>query len=130
MKNIAACCCGQLTLIFEGEITKTSICHCFQCQKRSGSVFAVQTRLETKKILTQGESTVFKRKGEEGAVTLHFCPKCGSTVFWELDGLPGSTIVSIGSFANPQLPSPTFSVYKARKHHWVEIPSTVTDDWD
>ena len=130
MKNLASCCCGQLTLTYDGEITKTSMCHCYQCQKRTGSVFGVQTRVETKRISTQGESTIFKRKGEEGVVTFNFCPKCGSTVFYELDGMPGSTIVPVGAFANPQLPSPTFSVYKARKHHWVSIPASVTDDWD
>lgn len=129
MKNVASCCCGQLILTYDGEITKTSMCHCFQCQKRTGSVFAVQTRLETKKVSIQGESTVFSRKGE-GIVTFHFCPKCGSTVFYELDGMPGSTIVPVGAFANPKLASPTFSVYKARKHNWVEIPASVTDDWD
>lgn len=130
MQNRASCCCGQLTLTYEGEVSKTAMCHCFQCQKRTGSVFGVQTRLETKKVKTQGQFSVFKRRGEEGFVTFNFCPSCGSTVFYEVDGMPGSTIVPIGVFANPKLPSPTFSVYKDRKHHWVEIPASVTEDWD
>lgn len=127
MKNLASCCCGQLKLTYEGKITKTSICHCFECQKRTGSTFGVQTRLETKKVSIDGNATVFQRKGDEGVVTFHFCPKCGSTVYWELDGLPGSTIVAVGSFMNPKLPSPTFMVYGNRKHEWITMPESAVE---
>jgi hypothetical protein len=131
MTQEASCCCGKLKLTYEGEITKTSMCHCFQCQMRTGSVFGVQSRLLKSKAKINGQSTKFERVGDEGGViTFHFCPTCGSTVFWEYDDVPDALIVAIGSFTNPNLPAPTFSVYKVRKHHWVEIPRTVTEDWD
>ena len=131
MKHKASCTCGQLSITYDGEFTKTSMCHCFDCQKRTGSVFGVQTRVDAVKTSVTGKSTVFKRKGDEGGVgTFHFCPICGSTVFWEITALPGTTYIATGAFANPQLPAPTVSVYKARKHYWVEIPTSITDDWD
>lgn len=133
MKHTAACSCGQLKLIYDGEIKKTSICHCFECQKKTGSVFAVHTRLEKDKAVITGQSTEYVRVGDEGGkIRLHFCPICGSTVFHyiDVDGFRDSVIVAVGAFANPELPAPTFSVYKARKHHWVEIPASVTEDWD
>ncbi len=133
MKHVASCSCGQLKLTCEGEIKKTSMCHCFECQKRTGSVFGAQTRLEKDKTVIEGQSTEYIRTGDEGSkIRLHFCPTCGSTVFWyiEAEGFSQSVCVALGAFANPTLPAPTFSVYKARKHHWVEIPASVTDDWD
>lgn len=133
MKNQTSCSCGQLKLIYEGEIKKTSICHCFECQKRTGSVFGFQTRLEKNKSTIEGKSTEFIRIGDEGGkIRLHFCPLCGSTVFWYIDveGFTDSIVVALGGFANPDLPAPTFSVYKARKHHWFEIPLSVTENWD
>lgn len=131
MEHKASCSCGQLSLTYSDEIKRTSICHCLECQKRTGSVFGVQTRLDGSKTATRGRYTEFQRTGDDGGkVTFRFCPQCGATVFWEIDTLPGSVIVAAGAFANPNLPAPTFSVYKARKHHWVDIPSSVTDDWD
>jgi hypothetical protein len=128
MKHQAFCSCGQLSLTYNGEITKTSICHCFECQKRTGSTFGVQTRLEKKDISTQGSSTVYQRTGDSGGVaSFHLCPKCGSTVFWEIDKLPGSIIVAIGAFTNSELPSPTFMVYGNRKHHWVKLPESAVE---
>lgn len=127
MKHHASCSCGQLFVDYDGEITRTSICHCFECQKRTGSAFGIQIRFETERLSIHGESTVFTRKGDEGVVTFHFCPKCGSTLFWELDGMPGSTIVAAGSFTNPELPSPTFMVYGNRMHHWIKMPETAIE---
>ena len=131
MKQNAGCSCGQLSISYDGQVAKTSICHCLECQKRTGSVFGVQSRLDRTKISAEGISTIFRRTGDDGGIaTFHFCPTCGSTVFWEIDQMPGSVIVAAGAFADPKLPAPTFSVYKARKHHWVEIPSSVVDDLD
>jgi hypothetical protein len=62
--------------------------------------------------------------------SFHFCPTCGSTVFWELDGLPGSTINAAGSLTNPALPSPTFMVYGNRKHEWGQVPESAVEYFD
>lgn len=131
MSHKASCSCGQLAITYDGEIARTSMCHCLECQKRTGSVFGIQTRIEKAKTTITGDTTVFQRTGDGGSIgTFYFCPKCGSTVFWENDQMPGSVIIAIGGFADPTLPAPVFSVYKDRKHHWVEIPKSVIDDLD
>jgi len=133
MEHVASCSCGQLELNYNGEIRKTSLCHCLECQKRTGSAFGYQARFEKNKVSIRGSSTEYVRVGDAGGrIRFHFCPQCGSTVFWYIDveGFFESIIVALGAFADPTLPEPTFSVYKARKHSWVEIPKSVTDDWD
>lgn len=72
MKHEATCCCGQLKVIYEGEITKTGICHCLQCQKRTGSAFGVQTRLEKSKVTISGDSTVYQRSGDEPEIAWQY----------------------------------------------------------
>ncbi|MGZ5279617.1 MAG: GFA family protein, partial [Pseudobdellovibrionaceae bacterium] len=107
MIHNASCCCGQLKLKYDGEITKTTVCHCLQCQKRTGSVFGVQTAIKKAQVVITGDSTVFQRTGEEGAViSFHFCPKCGSTVYYEGPWLKDAIAVPIGAFGNPGLPTP------------------------
>ena len=127
--HTATCCCGQLRVTVQGELASASICHCFQCQKRTGSAFGVQARFPQNQVTIEGDSTAFVRHGE-GEVTLHFCPTCGSTVYWLLDGLPDSVCIAVGAFANPDFPAPTFSVYEDRQHPWVQLPGSVTTHWD
>ncbi|MGZ3708900.1 MAG: GFA family protein [Bdellovibrionota bacterium] len=131
MIHRASCICGQLSLSYDGEIKRTSICHCFACQRRTGSVFGVQTRLDRTKVKIEGRATKYDRPTDEGdAVHFSFCPVCGSNLFWEVDDLPESIIVGVGAFNDTNLPSPVFSVYENRKHHWVELPKSVQERWD
>ncbi|MEM7608196.1 MAG: GFA family protein [Myxococcota bacterium] len=80
--------------------------------------------------IISGRSTAYERKAE-GVVTLHFCPVCGSTVYWTLDGLPDDVVIAAGAFAGVSTPPPpTFSVYEARMHPWVILPDSVTTHWE
>ena len=131
MKHNASCCCGQLTLTYDGELPSSSICHCFACQQRTGSVFGSQAGFDRTKVTTLGDFTKYVRTGDSGGTaTFHFCPKCGSTVFWRVSGMPEKVIIAVGAFANSEFPAPTFSVYEDRQHPWVELPESVTVHWD
>ena len=122
--RLASCCCGQLTARVTGEPVRVSICHCLACQRRSGSVFAEQARFHRADVTTSGASTVFIRTGDEGTrAHFHFCPTCGSTVFYEMEALPEFIAIPVGVFADPTFPAPKVSVYESRKHAWVVPPA-------
>jgi tetratricopeptide (TPR) repeat protein len=55
----------------------------------------------------------------------HFCPDCGSQVFYTEPSEPDLVVVSVGSFADPSFPPPTESGYDSRRHHWVALPDSI-----
>jgi tetratricopeptide (TPR) repeat protein len=55
----------------------------------------------------------------------HFCPDCGSQVFYTEPSEPDLVVVSGGSFADPSFPAPTESGYDSRRHAWVELPESI-----
>lgn len=117
--RVASCSCGQLRLTCEGEPARISICHCLECQKRTGSVFATQARFAQANVTVEGRSAQWSRVGDSGgSATFHFCPVCGSTVYWEATGVPGFFSVAAGMFADPAFPPPHVSVYEERQHPW------------
>ena len=119
----ASCCCGQLSVTCRGEPVRISICHCLECQRRTGSVFGAQARFHTSDVTIEGRSTTFSRVGDEGnRANFHFCPECGTTVYYLFEDMPEFTAVTVGAFADPSFPTPTFSVYEDRKHAWVVVP--------
>ena len=104
----AACSCGQLHLTIEGEPSRISMCHCLECQRRTGAVISNQARFRREQVTFAGKATAWMRTAESGnAITFHFCPTCGSTVYWEGEGFPGYVAVAIGSFADPNFPAPS-----------------------
>ena len=64
----------------------------------------------------------------------HFCPDCGSQVFYTEPTEPDLVVVSVGSFADPSFPPPTESGYDSRRHPWVGLPDSIqryaSELWD
>lgn len=120
----AACSCGQLHLDASGEHVRISMCHCLDCQRRTGSVFAAQARFPAANVSISGQSSTFVRPADSGnRITFHFCPNCGATVYYQINDLPEIIAVPVGAFADPSFPAPRVSVYEARRHSWVGIPA-------
>jgi hypothetical protein len=123
----ATCRCGQLKATVTGEPVRVSVCHCLNCKKRSGSAFAVQARWPTQDVRIDGESKSFVKVADSGnRGTFHFCPNCGSDVFYEIDGkfddkFNGLIAIPLGAFDDPYFLTPAFSVWEKRKHDWVDI---------
>ena len=122
--RFASCSCGQLTAEVSGEPVRISICHCLACQRRTGSVFGQQARFPRENVTISGVSTEYVRVGDEGSrIKFHFCPSCGSTVYYEPEGLDDFVTIPVGAFADPAFPPPRVSVYESRKHAWVVPPA-------
>jgi hypothetical protein len=102
------------------------MCHCLACQRRTGSVYGTQARFPREKVATNGRSTSFVRKADSGnTLTFHFCPHCGTTVFWTIDALPNLVAVAVGAFADPAFPAPRFSVFESLRHGWAMSPASL-----
>ena len=122
----ASCSCGQLTVVTAVDPIRVSVCHCLACQRRTGSVFGVQARFPRKSAQIKGSSTAFVRVGDSGkTITFHFCPACGSTVHYAIEGSEDIIAIPVGAFAVPNFPGPIRSVYDQRMHGWVGLPPNV-----
>ena len=129
----ASCNCGQLRVTVKGpDPERITLCHCNLCQKQSGSVFAVQARFPKEQVTIEGKSTAWKFPIVEGGGaklvtyrncastggTFHFCPVCGSTVYYTADADDSRIGVKVGAFADPTFPPPKISGFEAYRHPW------------
>jgi hypothetical protein len=124
----AACHCGQLRLAVEGEPFAVSICNCRACQRRTGSAFGMQAGYKKEQVYVSGRFNDYSRisdEADEKEHVFHFCPDCGSSVFYSEPTEPDLVVVSIGAFADPSFPPPTESGYDSRRHTWVGLPDSV-----
>jgi glyoxylase-like metal-dependent hydrolase (beta-lactamase superfamily II) len=124
----AACLCGQLRLEVEGDPFAISICHCLSCQRRTGSAFGMQAGFKADQVQVSGRFNDYSNISDESdrkEHILHFCPDCGSQVFYTEPVEEDLIVVSVGSFADPSFPPPTESGYDSRRHHWVQLPDSI-----
>lgn len=122
----AQCSCGALTLTLPEAPGFVVACHCLDCQRRTGAPFGVGAFYRVETVTVSGETKTFTRTAASGGrVHNHFCPNCGSTVFWEADKLPNMIGVAVGALADPEYPAPVRSVFERSKHGWVHIDGAV-----
>jgi hypothetical protein len=124
----AACHCGQLRLEVEGEPFAVSICNCLACQRRTGSAFGMQAAFKADQVQVLGRFNDYTRISDEAdrkPHAFHFCPECGSQVFYTESADADLVVVSVGSFADPSFPPPTESGYDSRRHPWVGLPDSI-----
>jgi hypothetical protein len=120
VSRTATCSCGQLGIVCEGEPVSVSLCHCLECQRRTGGPFGIAAFFPRAAVAATGRATDYVRPSDSGfPVTFHFCPECGSTVWWEPARKPDFVAVAPGAFADPAFPGPEKSVYGQNRHHWV-----------
>ncbi|MGF1756285.1 GFA family protein [Vibrio makurazakiensis] len=116
------CRCGEVSLVCKGEPSRTAVCHCFECQKRTGSVFGVQARFSADQVTLNGTTTTFSRIGDAGnEVSYQFCPNCGTTMLLQLSNATEFLVVPLGLFKERDFPTPSFSIYEERAHGWVRF---------
>jgi hypothetical protein len=135
----ASCNCGQLRVICKGpDPDRVVMCNCYLCQKQTGSPFSLQARFPNEQVTIEGKSTAWRFPiegatpvtyrtcaGTDGitnsaadVVTSHFCPVCGSTVYYFRASDPARTGVKVGAFADPTFPPPMGSGFEEYRHPW------------
>ena len=106
------------------------MCHCLECQKRTGSVFSVQARWPADRVTIEGRAHEWVRVGDEGSAgKFRFCPTCSAIVYWDSDAISGMITIPVGAFADPSFPPPAVSVYGERRHPWTKMPGVTMEEW-
>jgi hypothetical protein len=123
----ATCSCGQLEVATEGEPLLVYVCHCLDCQRRTGSVLSSGARFLREQVQIRGRSREFQRVSDRGeGRTYRFCPDCGSTVYWTWASAADEAInVAVGAFADPDFPPPVASFNERRSRPWLDLTGQI-----
>ncbi|MCH9730490.1 MAG: GFA family protein [Actinomycetia bacterium] len=127
----ASCRCGKLSVTYAGpDPERITVCHCNSCQLRTGTVFSVQARFPRAMAKIEGKSTKWAvprdteaQACDSGGATYHFCPACGSTVYWDISTAPDVIGVAIGTLTDAKFPPPKISGFESYGHPWAMKPA-------
>jgi hypothetical protein len=118
-KYEGGCECGSVRYRMNDEPIFVNCCHCRQCQKISGSAFAINGMIEHQRLeLLEGEDAL----GTEGGGGAR-CKKC-RTLLWGEHPRFGDAIkfVRIGTLDESEHIKPDAHFFVRSKHPWVTIP--------
>lgn len=91
-----SCHCGAVRYETTGEPIATSFCHCSQCRRMSGGLWATAD-MRREDVAIHGTVRWFRatERARRG-----FCPTCGAFLFWEARG-SGEIAVALGAVDGP-----------------------------
>jgi hypothetical protein len=123
MERIAQCHCGSLRAVVSGEPALSYVCHCKACQHRTGTAVHFGAYFPKERVRPEGPSKVYSRIADTGfAIHFHFCPTCGTSLYWISDKRSEHCGVAVGCFADPSFPAPTLSCWEESRHPWLSVP--------
>ena len=102
------CLCGDVRLVASGRPYRVGICHCLDCRKHHGALFATFAIFLEDAVTITGETRDYAGR--------HFCPRCGSSVF------PRSADeieVHLGALDAPDQLVPTYELWTIRREDWL-----------
>ena len=122
MKRKAQCCCGECEVEVKSDPTLYALCNCNNCKKRTGSAFGLSAYFDKKDFLViSGKTHIYPVENAQGKQERHFCPQCGTTLFWFADVFEGFVGVAGGCFVDEPLPMPTVSAMPENQCSWFSL---------
>lgn len=105
---IASCLCTAVRLETRGEPYRVGLCHCLDCRKHSGALFAGFAIFPENAVTISGATASYAGR--------HFCPRCGSSVFARSDD---EIEICLGAFDAPDAFTPTYELWTQRREAWL-----------
>ena len=122
------CSCGAVRFRLKAEPISVNCCHCRDCQRQTGSGFALNLLIEAENVELLGEAPepVAYATGSGMGQRNFRCPHCKVSV-WSIYNAAGegARFVRGGALDDPGGIEPNAHIFTASKLGWVSIPDGV-----
>jgi hypothetical protein len=114
------CTCGAIRFRLNREPIFTNCCHCRDCQRMTGSAFAINAMIEA-------DQVEVLTGGEDPGTDEFLCLACG-TLLWALHPHfgPGIRFVRVGTLDEGERVAPDAHFFVRSKHPWIRLPDGVS----
>jgi len=122
-ERTGGCACGAVRYRLRSEPLIVHCCHCLNCQRQTGSAFAVNLVIEADRVelLAEEPVAVDAPRDDGGAESIYRCPTCQVAVY-SVYGQPTAFFIRGGTLDEPSTLVPDVHIYVRSKVDWVTIP--------
>jgi hypothetical protein len=120
-----ACNCGAVKYRLASGPMFVHCCHCTDCQRHTGSAFAINALIETDRIELLGTPPVpISMPTESGRPhDIYRCPTCQVAVWSDYGRRPKLRFLRVATLNRPHPIQPDVHIYVRSKLPWVGLPA-------
>ncbi|KAE8163756.1 hypothetical protein BDV40DRAFT_132099 [Aspergillus tamarii] len=123
------CACGSIRYQVEAPPLIVHCCHCTDCQRETGSAFALNMLIESEyvKVLAGAEQQVITAPSDrEPGQQILRCAKCYVAIrsFYPDHG-PFLSFIRVGTLDQPRVVTPDIHLFVRSKVPWISLPDGV-----
>jgi hypothetical protein len=120
------CQCGSVRYAVTMEPIRLVACHCKECQRQSGSAFAMSMPVKKDSLAVTGPTRQFARSADSGnEVTSVFRPECGVRIYHVLKSAPEVASIKPGTLDDTRWLRPELFIWMKSAQGWVSVPDDV-----
>lgn len=118
MVNLSGhCLCGQVTWNYDGDVTRSLVCHCTDCQRATSSPFTAFVGLKPDKVEWSGEINHYESSPQTWR---GFCPTCATRLYFKSGKWPGEIHVHAATLADGIGYIPSAQVVTRSRADWLD----------
>jgi hypothetical protein len=120
------CSCGRIRYRLTASPLITHCCHCLNCQRQTGSAFAINMLIEADRMeIVAGEPRRVDVPRDDGSTqAIYRCPVCQVAVYSEYSR-PDVRFVRAGTLDDPSPVAPDVHIFTRSKRDWIALPDFV-----
>lgn len=121
------CLCGSVRYRLGAEPLTCYVCHCTDCQRRTGSAFAVSLIVPAAALeITRGSTSPYSATLADGRVKRgQLCAECGTRLWGEPRLNQAIRVLQPGTLDEPSRFRPVAHIWTRSAQPWVVIPEGV-----
>jgi len=121
------CACGAVRYRLSSSPMFVNCCHCRDCQRLTGSAFAINALIETDRIiLLTGMPEPVTMPTESGRpLDVYRCRACETALWSDYGRQPALRFVRVGTLDDPAALPPGAHIYTRSKLPWINLPEEV-----
>jgi hypothetical protein len=119
------CPCGAIRYEIEVYPLLLYACHCTNCQRQTGSAFAMNMPVSTEAFrILQGTPKAWRRLSPSGVeVASWFCGDCGGRLYGKRASRPAATNVRAGTLDDTSWLEPAAHIFRRSAQKWMRLPA-------
>ena len=123
----SGCTCGAVRYRLASAPMFVHCCHCRDCQRQTGSAFALNALIETDRVtILAGAPQAVAAPTDSGRPhAIYRCPDCQTAVWSEYGGVSALRFVRVGTLDDPGALTPDVHIYTRSKLAWITLPAGV-----